>query len=42
VLLLFRVWVSLVVGWPVWCFGGFQAVTDLTGVSYRSDRCGAT
>jgi hypothetical protein len=31
-----------VVGWPVWCFGGFQAVTDLTGVSHRSNWCGAT
>jgi hypothetical protein len=29
---LFRVWVSLEVGWPVWCFGGFQALTGLTGV----------
>jgi hypothetical protein len=35
-------WVSLVVGWPVWCLGGFQAVIDLTGVSHRSDRCRAT
>jgi hypothetical protein len=32
----------LVVGWPVWCSGGFQAVSGLTGVSHRSDRCGAT
>jgi hypothetical protein len=42
VLELFRVWVSLEVGWPVWCFGGFQVVTSLTGVSNRCDRCGAT
>jgi hypothetical protein len=27
------------VGWPVWCLGGFQAVIGLTGVSHRSDRC---
>jgi hypothetical protein len=27
---------------PVWCFGGFQAVTGLIGVSHLSDRCGAT
>jgi hypothetical protein len=33
VLQLFRVWVSLEVGWPVWCFGGFQAVTGLTDAS---------
>jgi hypothetical protein len=33
VLGLFRVWVSLEVGWPVWRFGGFQAYTGLTGVS---------
>jgi hypothetical protein len=39
VLLLFRVWVSLVVGWPVWCFGGFQAVTRLTGVEPLSESC---
>jgi hypothetical protein len=39
VLLLFRVWVSLVVGWPVWCFGGFQAVTGLTGVEPLSESC---
>jgi hypothetical protein len=38
----FRVWVSLEVGWPVWCFGGLQAVTGLTGASHRSDQCGAT
>jgi hypothetical protein len=41
-LLLFRVWVSLVVGWPVWCLGGFQAAISLTGVSHWSDRCRAT
>jgi hypothetical protein len=32
----------LVVGWPVWCLGGFQAAIGLTGVSHRSDRCRAT
>jgi hypothetical protein len=41
VLLLFRVWVRLVVGWPVWCLGGFLAVIGLTGASHRSDRCGS-
>jgi hypothetical protein len=46
VLLLFRVWVSLEVGWPVWCFGGFQAVTvgpvrltGLTSVEPLSESC---
>jgi hypothetical protein len=34
--------VSLVVGWSVWCLGGFQAVIGLTGVSHRSDQCKAT
>jgi hypothetical protein len=42
VFLLFQVWVSLDVGWLVWCFGGFQTVTGLTGASHRSDQCGAT
>jgi hypothetical protein len=39
VLGLIRVWVGLVVGWPIWRFGGFQAYTGLTGVTHRSDRC---
>jgi hypothetical protein len=39
---LFRVWVSLEVGRPVWWFGGFQALTGLTGVLHRPDRCEAT
>jgi hypothetical protein len=36
---MFRVWVSLEVGWPVWCFGGFQAMTGLTGVEPLSESC---
>jgi hypothetical protein len=39
VVLLFRVWVSLVVGWPVWCLGCFQAVISLTGVEPLSESC---
>jgi hypothetical protein len=42
VVLLFRVWVRLVVGWPIWCLGGFQDAIGLTGVSHRSNRCRAT
>jgi hypothetical protein len=42
VLQVFRVWVSLEVGRPVWWFGGFQAWTGLTGVLHRADRCEAT
>jgi hypothetical protein len=39
VLQLFRVWVSLEVGWPVWPFGGFSAWTGLTVVKPLSGSC---
>jgi hypothetical protein len=28
-----------VVGWPVWCLGGFQAAIGLTGVEPLSESC---
>jgi hypothetical protein len=29
----------LEVGWPIWCLGGFRAVTGLTGVEPLSESC---
>jgi hypothetical protein len=39
VLLLFRVWVSLELGRPVWWIWGFLASTGLTSELHRPDRC---